>query len=111
MKWKRTDCPTIMSGLVVRYGIDSDVYDGEVNAGREGVSIYGRWPTMSASEIGAVRTVMAMAEHQFKLIASQYDRAPFHGKPKARSFEADLEWIRQNHVEGEALVELRMVER
>jgi hypothetical protein len=45
--FERTDYPTIQDGLVVRYEIRGNSWDGEINASRNGVSISGHWPIMS----------------------------------------------------------------
>lgn len=60
----RKDTPTIMDGLVVRYQLESDVYNGEINASRNGVSISGRWPILSIEECVIVEEYIARARVQ-----------------------------------------------
>lgn len=69
MKFYRTDYPTIHSGLVVRYQIDSERYDGEINASRDGVSICGRWPIMSVGTAAEISAVIGVAYAQSLSIA------------------------------------------
>lgn len=57
----RKDTPTIMDGLVVRWQIGGDVYTGEINASRNGVSIRGTWPVMSAETAAVVEEQLAYA--------------------------------------------------
>lgn len=47
----RKDYPTIMSGWVTRYTINSSRYDGEINASRDGWSIQGNWPIMDSHAV------------------------------------------------------------
>lgn len=63
--WYRIYTPTIMDGPVVRYRLDSDVYDAEVSASRNGVTISGRWPVMPyGSRTAAVISILGLAERQ-----------------------------------------------
>lgn len=67
-RWVRKDYPTIMSGLVVRYFwrdrvVSSD--EPEINASRDGVSIQGRWPTMTEIELDELNDVLRAAYFQF----------------------------------------------
>lgn len=57
----RNDTPTIMDGLVIRWKIGGDVYTGEINASRNGVSIRGTWPVMSAETIAVVEEQLTCA--------------------------------------------------
>lgn len=57
----RKDTPTIMDGLVVRWQIGGDVYTGEINASRNGVSIRGTWPVMSADSAAVVEEQLRYA--------------------------------------------------
>jgi hypothetical protein len=66
----RKDTPTVMSGLVVRYQLESDIYSGEINASRDGVSLCGRWPIMSADESVMVEETLARARLQAQQLGS-----------------------------------------
>lgn len=83
MMFERKDTPTVMSGLVVRYKITSEPYTAEVNASREGVSLYGTWPIMDTESTKLVEEVLARARiHAQHLKRFGFD---FFGKPYALS--------------------------
>lgn len=53
--------PTIMSGAVLRLQFASGVWDGEINASLDGVSIHGNWPVLHASAVPALQDAIAFA--------------------------------------------------
>lgn len=85
MQFYRKDTPTIMSGLVVRYRVFSDHYNGEISASRDGVLIQGAFPSVMAKEsIDEICAVLQRAHEQFdKALRKKYQTAlPFDGDPE-----------------------------
>lgn len=74
MKFIRKDTPTIMSGFVVRYILDSNPYDGEINASRDGVGVAGRWPIMSTESCVLFEETMARARVHARHLHNDHDR-------------------------------------
>lgn len=74
LMFKRKDTPTVMDGLVVRYQLESDIYSGEINASRNGVSISGRWPILSTEETVMVEETLARARVQAQQLAQERGR-------------------------------------
>lgn len=74
LMFKRKDTPTVMDGLVVRYQLESDLYSGEINASRNGVSISGRWPILSTEECVMVEEYVARARVQALRLAEERGR-------------------------------------
>lgn len=70
----RNDTPTVMDGLVVRYQLTTERYDGEINASRNGVSISGRWPVFSVDESVIVEEYIARARIQAQHLAQERGR-------------------------------------
>lgn len=74
----RKDYPTIMSGLVIRYmpeeEDDNTMYDYQINASRDGVSISGRWPIMTFDGAVVVEEYLTRARWHHRHIREQYDR-------------------------------------
>lgn len=64
LSFERQDTPTVMSGLVVRYTLVSDLYDGQINASRDGVGVSGRWPIMTTEQAVAFEEQLARARVQ-----------------------------------------------
>lgn len=57
----RQEYPTIMNGRVIRYRLKNRHWDGEINASRDGWSIQGHWPIMSASLVDEFCEVVRLA--------------------------------------------------
>lgn len=74
LMFTRKDTPTIMDGLVVRYQLTTDAYDGEINASRNGVGILGRWPILSVEECVIVEEYIARARVQFLRLIEERGR-------------------------------------
>lgn len=74
MKFTRKDTPTIMSGLVVRYELISDRYDGEINASRDGVGVAGSWPIMDTEACVTFEETLARARVQAQRLADDRGR-------------------------------------
>lgn len=70
----RRDTPTIMSGLVVRYKLTSDLYDGEINASRDGVGIAGHWPIMDTESCVLFEKTVARARVHTQHLAAERGR-------------------------------------
>jgi hypothetical protein len=71
----RKDYPTIMSGLVIRYipeDEESNMYDYQINASRDGVSISGRWPIMTFEGAVVVEEYLTRARWHHRHIREQY---------------------------------------
>lgn len=79
LTFDRQDTPTVMDGLVVRYELVSDVYDGEISASRNGVGILGRWPIMTTEQVVAFEETIARARVQHNHLSVErglYARVP-----------------------------------
>lgn len=72
MKFVRKDYPTIMSGLVIRYKLDSDQWDAEINASRDGVSLRGIWPVVPPEQAVVIEETLARARIHALELARQY---------------------------------------
>lgn len=72
--FKRVDTPTIMNGLVVRYKITSEPYDGEINASRDGVGVAGRWPIMDIESCVLFEETVARARVHAQRLAEERGR-------------------------------------
>ena len=70
----RKDFPTIMSGLVVRYRLTSEMYDGEINASRDGVGVTGCFPIMDVETCVLFEETMARARIHAQHLHQDYDR-------------------------------------
>lgn len=70
----RKDTPTVMDGLVVRWQLTSDVYTGEINASRNGVSLFGHWPIMTTEETVMVEETLARARVQAQHLSQERGR-------------------------------------
>jgi len=64
MKFNRKRYPTIMSGIVIRYKIESNYLDGEINASRDGVSIQGSWPVFT--DVDQVTEILNKAHSDYE---------------------------------------------
>lgn len=89
--FKRKDTPTIMDGLVVRYQLDSDIYTGEINASRNGVSLYGTWPTFSVDDSVIIEEYIARARVQAQQLSA--DRGRLFGPRIEALSEAEIDRI------------------
>jgi hypothetical protein len=67
----RKDTPTIMDGLVVRWQLTSELYDGEINASRNGVSLFGRWPIMDTESVVLFEETLARARVQAQHLSAE----------------------------------------
>lgn len=65
LQFYRYDTHTIMSGLVIRYKVLSDVYDGEISASREGVLVLHIPHLTNIQEVLDVQRLIARAYQQF----------------------------------------------
>lgn len=80
LTFERTDCPTVMSGLVVRYKLRTEGnLDGEITASREGVTVQGTWPEMAAIEdIRRFERMLRLAHLHYLNLYHQYYRLALH---------------------------------
>lgn len=70
----RKDTPTVMDGMVVRWQLESDVYSGQINASRNGVSMCGRWPILTTEECVMVEEMLARARVQAQHLSQERGR-------------------------------------
>lgn len=91
MMFTRKDTPTVMDGMVVRYQIQSEVYSGEINASRNGVSLSGHWPVFSADDSVIVEEHIARARVQAQHLAQ--DRGRLFGPRIQALTEAEIDRI------------------